>query len=97
MAFGLPFLAAVLIESCKFFFHGVHGNDGAAALLKFLDHGVDVFRLGAAIRAVVAFVALTITLQALALLFEELGDAASADFEALRSESGGKFVGAFAD
>ena len=96
MAFGLPFLATVFIESYKPFFLGVYGDDGATAFLKFLDHGVDVFKLGVAIRVVASFVALTVTLQAVALFFKELGDAASTDFEALGGEFGGKSVGAFA-
>jgi hypothetical protein len=64
--------------------------------LRFLDHGVDVFKLGVAIGMAAAFVALMVALQAVVLFLEELGNAASAELEALRGEFGGKFVGAFA-
>jgi hypothetical protein len=69
---------------------------GLPRFCKLLDQGVDLLKLGIAIRVVAALVALTVALQTVVLFFEELGNAASADFEALRGEFGGQFLGAFA-
>src|SRR5665647_890246 len=66
LALGLPLAPSVLELAYEFLLLGVHGYHRLAALLKPLDHCVDVLELSVAIWMCGTFLGLAVTLQAIA-------------------------------
>src|SRR5206468_5963264 len=78
LALGLPLPPAILERTDELLLLGIHRDHRLAALLKAIDHGVDVLELRIAIRMRSAFLGLAVALQAISALLEHRPDRPSA-------------------